>query len=294
MLTINPKEATNQEVHQAILGGIAPRPIAFVSTIDKDGKPNLSPFSYFNAFGANPPIVIFSPARRGRDNTHKHTYFNVKDVPEAVINMVTFDMVQQVSLASSDFAKGENEFEKAGFTMLESETVAPFRVKESPVQLECKVIQVIETGDQGGAGNLVICEVTRIHIDEDILDYKGQIDPNLADFVGRMGGNYYVRTMGDALFEIPKPLSVVGIGFDKLPEFIRIMRELSQAEKAQLAGVERLPNDEDFKEEKLSVYVQNGLKQKGLNPTCYSKDLIANGKVWDALIFLIIQHNLKK
>ncbi|NPD47123.1 MULTISPECIES: flavin reductase family protein [unclassified Lentimicrobium] len=289
MMTINPKERSVQEVHHGLLGGIAPRPIAFASTIDRDGNPNLSPFSFFNAFSANPPILIFSPARGGKDNKNKHTFFNIQEVPEVVINMVTFDMAQQMSLASSNYPKGVNEFDKAGFTMQESETIKPFRVKESPIQYECKVQQVIETGTEGGAGNLVICEVTRIHIDENILDYNGHVDPNLADLVGRMGGNYYVRTIGDALFEIPKPLAHIGIGFDLLPSFIRDSRDWSQPEKAQLAGVERLPNKEDLKDENLSEYVNNGLTQKGLNPICYSKDLIANGKVWDALVFLMKQ-----
>lgn len=289
MMTINPKERSMQEVHHGLLGGIAPRPIAFASTIDKDGNPNLSPFSFFNAFGANPPMLIFSPARGGKDNKNKNTFFNIQEVPEVVINMVTFDMAQQMSLASSNYPKGVNEFEKAGFTMQESETIKPFRVKESPIQYECKVQQVIETGTEGGAGNLVICEVTRIHIDEDILDYNGHVDPNLADLVGRMGGNYYVRTIGDALFEIPKPLAHTGIGFDQLPDFIRNSRDWSQPEKAQLAGVEKLPSEEDLKDENLSEYVNNGLTQKGLNPVCYSKDLIANGMVWDALVFLMKQ-----
>lgn len=290
MLSINPKDSSVMVVHHALLGGIAPRPIAFASTIDKDGKPNLSPFSFFNAFGANPPVLIFSPARSGRDNVNKDTFLNIQEVPEVVINMVTFDMAQQMSLASSNYPKGVNEFEKAGFTMLESETIRPFRVKESPVQFECKVQQVIETGTEGGAGNLVICEVTRIHIDEEVLDYQGRIDPNLIDLVGRMGGNYYVRTVGEALFEIPKPLSGIGIGFDQLPGYIKDAREWSEAEKAQLAGVERFPNEEDLKDENLSDFVNNGLTQKGLNPICYSKDLIANGKVWDALVFLVYRH----
>jgi len=288
MLTINPKESTIPEVHHALLGGIAPRPIAFASTVDKDGNPNLSPFSFFNAFGANPPTLIFSPARSGRTNTNKDTLLNIQEVPEVVINMVTFDMAQQMSLASSPYDKGVNEFEKSGFTMLESETIKPFRVKESPIQFECKVQKVIETGDQGGAGNLVICEVTRIHLDEDILDFEGKVDPNLADLIGRMGGNYYVRTIGEALFEIPKPISSVGIGYDRLPDFIKNSREWSQAEKAQLAGVEKLPVEDDFKESNLSEYVLNGLNKKDLSPICYSKDLIANGKVWDALVYLMV------
>ncbi|NOR87812.1 MAG: flavin reductase family protein [Bacteroidales bacterium] len=288
MITINPKESSIQEVHHALLGGIAPRPIALASTIDSDGNPNLSPFSFFNAFGANPPILIFSPARRGKDNTNKHTFFNIQEVKEVVINMVTFDMVQQVSLSSADYPKGVNEFEKAGFTMLPSETIKPFRVQESPVQFECKVQQVIETGQEGGAGNLVICEVTRIHIDEDILDKDGNINPDLADLVGRMGGNYYVRTSGEALFEIAKPVSSIGIGIDGLPEYIWNNKEISPSELAQMGSLESLPSEEDLLTENLSKFVRNGLSHKGLNPICYAKDLVANGHVKDAVVFLML------
>jgi flavin reductase (DIM6/NTAB) family NADH-FMN oxidoreductase RutF len=294
MLTINPKEVTMPEVHHALLGGIAPRPIAFASTIDKDGNPNLSPFSFFNAFGANPPILIFSPARSGRDGSLKHSLLNVQEVPEVVINMVTFDMAQQMSLASSPFERGINEFEKSGFTMQKSETVKPFRVKESPIQYECKVQQVIETGLEGGAGNMVICEVTRIHLDEDILDYEGHVDPNLADLIGRMGGNYYVRTIGDALFEIPKPISTVGIGFDQLPQFLLNSREFTGAELARFASLEKLPTEEELKEENLSVYIKNGLGKKDISPSCYTKDLIANDMIKDALIYLMILEKQKQ
>jgi flavin reductase (DIM6/NTAB) family NADH-FMN oxidoreductase RutF len=204
-LTINPQETTVQRFHQMMLGSIAPRPIAFVSTIDEDGRPNLSPFSFFSAFGANPPIVVFSPSRRGKDNTTKHTYENVKVVPEVVINAVTFDMVQKVSDSSADFPKGVNEFDMVGFTMEPSELVKPFRVKESPVQMECRVLQVIETGFENAAGNLVICEILRMHVNPEVLDEKGRIDPNKIDLVGRLGGEYYVRASGTALFEVAKP-----------------------------------------------------------------------------------------
>jgi len=288
MLTINPKESTTQEVHHALLGGIAPRPIAFASTIDKDGNPNLSPFSFFNAFGANPPTIIFSPARRGKDNTNKHTFFNVNEVPEVVINMVTFDMVQQMSLASADFPKGVNEFKKAGFTMLKSESVRPFRVKESPIQFECIVKQVIETGQEGGAGNLVICEVSRIHIDEDILGDDGHIDPNLADLVGRMGGNYYVRTSGESLFEIPKPVSSVGIGIDQIPDFIKNIKEISSAELAQLASIDKLPSKVEFQKDNLPKEVLFGMNNKELMTVCYAKDLIYNNHIKEALMFLML------
>jgi len=205
MKSIVPGEIPVHDLFTLLLGAVAPRPIAFVSTIDKEGRPNLSPFSFFNVFGANPPVAIFSPSRRGRDNTVKHTYENVKEVPEAVINLVNYAMVEKVNYASSDFPKGVDEFIEAGFTHVPSEKVRPFRVKESPVQMECKVLQVIETGSGPSAGNLVICEIVHIHINESILDEKGRIDPRKADWVARMGGDWYCRASGDALFELPKP-----------------------------------------------------------------------------------------
>jgi flavin reductase (DIM6/NTAB) family NADH-FMN oxidoreductase RutF len=204
-LHFDPKEETIQKFQGLMLGSVAPRPIAFASTIDKDGMPNLSPFSFFNAFGTNPPILIFSPSRRGRDNTTKHTYGNVKEVPEVVINVVNFDMIQQVSDASAEFSKGVNEFEMVGFTMQKSDLVRPFRVQESPVQFECKVLQVIETGTLNAAGNLVICEILRMHVNPDILDESGRIDPHKIDLVGRLGRNFYVRASGNAIFEVAKP-----------------------------------------------------------------------------------------
>ena len=204
-LHFDPKDTSIPHFHHLMLGAIAPRPIAFASTIDKEGRPNLSPFSFFNAFGANPPILVFSPSRRGVDNTTKHTYENIKEVPEVVINAVTYEMVQKMSDSSADFPKGVNEFDMVGFTMLPSDLVKPFRVKESPVQFECKVIQVIETGMGNAAGNLVICEILRIHVNPEVMDEKGRIDQHKIDLVGRLGGNYYVRASGTALFEIEKP-----------------------------------------------------------------------------------------
>ncbi len=204
-LHFDPKELSIPKFQGLMQGAIAPRPIAFASTIDKGGKPNLAPFSFFNTFGVNPPILIFSPARRGRDNTTKDTYENVKEVAEVVINVVNFGMVNQVNDASAEFPKGVNEFEKVGFTMQKSEMVRPFRVQESPVQFECKVLQVIETGTMHGAGNLVICEILKMHVNPDILDESGNIDPHKIDLVGRLGSNYYVRVSGKAIFEITKP-----------------------------------------------------------------------------------------
>jgi flavin reductase (DIM6/NTAB) family NADH-FMN oxidoreductase RutF len=204
-LHIDPKELTVQKFHHLMLGAIAPRPIALASTIDGEGRPNLSPFSFFNAFGANPPVIIFSPSRRGIDNTTKHTYENIKEVPEVVINAVTYSMVRQVSDASADFAKGVNEFEMVGLTMEPSELIRPFRVRESPAQFECRVMQVIETGTGPAAGNLVICEILRMHINPAVMDENGRIDPDRIDLVGRLGGDLYVRASGQSLFVLPKP-----------------------------------------------------------------------------------------
>jgi flavin reductase (DIM6/NTAB) family NADH-FMN oxidoreductase RutF len=201
----DPKEISMPAFHRLMVGAVGPRPIAFASTIDPEGHPNLSPFSFFNIFGANPPVLIFSPSRKGRDNTTKNTYDNVKVVPEVVINVVTYAMVQKVSDSSAEFPKGVNEFEMVGFTMEPSQVVKPFRVKESPVQMECKVLQVIETGSGNAAGNLVICEILKMHVNPEILDEKGLIDPNKIDLVGRLGGDYYVRASGDAVFSVKKP-----------------------------------------------------------------------------------------
>ena len=217
MIEIDPNEYGQHKLHRLILGGIAPRPIAFASTVDKDGNPNLSPFSFYNAFGVNPSTLIFSPSRRGRDNTTKHTFENLKEVPEVVLNAVTYDMVQQMSLSSAEYPKGTNEFMKSGFTPLESTVVRPFRVKESPLQFECKVRQIIETGGQAGSANLVVCEIVHVHLDEKILDEHGEIDTDKIDFVGRLGGNYYVRTSGNSKFIVPKPSTQLGIGVDGLP-----------------------------------------------------------------------------
>lgn len=265
MLSINPKKISVGKMHQYLLGAVGPRPIAFASTVDEDGVPNLSPFSFFNVFSANPPILIFSPARRGRDNTVKHTYTNSKATKEVVINIVNYDIVQQMSLSSTEYAEGINEFEKAGLTMLASETVKAFRVAESPVQFECKIQDVVELGSEGGAGNLVICEVTRMHIKEDILDADGLIDQHKIDLVARMGGNWYSRAnMG--MFEVPKPLSTLGIGVDMIPENIRTSAVLTGNDLGKLGNVEALPTEneiQDFVES--DAELQNIIKSKDQN-----------------------------
>ncbi len=251
MLTIDPKELTVPALHAYLLGAVAPRPIAFASTLDEEGNPNLSPFSFFNVFSSNPPILIFSPARRGRDNTTKHTYENAKVVRECVINIVNYDIVQQMSLSSVEYAKGVNEFVKAGLTPIPSDVVKPFRVKESPVQIECKINDVIELGSNGGAGNLVICEVLRIHIDEKILDEKGHIDPFKIDQVARLGGDWYARVR-PGLFEVAKPNAKLGIGVDQIPSDIRLSKILTGNHLGQLGNVESLPDETSVNEYKLT------------------------------------------
>jgi len=241
MLSMDPKELAIPKLHGYLLGAVAPRPICFASTVDKDGNVNLSPFSFFNVFGANPPIMVFSPARRVRDNTTKHTLENVLETQEVVINIVNYNMVQQMSLSSTEYPKGVNEFVKAGFTEIPSEKVKPPRVKEAPVQFECKVNEVIALGKEGGAGNLIVCEVVQLHIDERVLDENGSIDPVKIDAVSRMGGNWYSRAK-DGLFEVPKPLRTLGIGIDALPEAIRNSEIFSGNDLGMLGNIEALPN----------------------------------------------------
>lgn len=240
-MVINPKEIPVPRMHSYLLGAVVPRPIALASTVDAEGHVNLSPFSFFNVFSANPPILIFSPARRGRDNTTKHTYENVKQVPEVVINIVTHRMVEQVSLASCEYPRGVNEFVKAGLTEVPSAVIRPPRVAESPVNFECKVNQVIELGSGGAAGNLVICEVLRMHIDESVLDPDGRISPFKLDAVARMGADYYLRAQGGNIFTVPKPNEKLGIGVDELPEPIRKSVVLTGNDLGMLGNVERIP-----------------------------------------------------
>lgn len=251
MLSIDPKELQIAQLHGYLLGAIGPRPIAFASTIDKEGNPNLAPFSFFNVFSANPPILIFSPARSGRTNTNKDTFNNVKEVGEVVINIVNHQIVHQMSLASSPYRSDVDEFEKTGLTKLPSDTIRPFRVAESPVQFECVVNEIKELGDQGGAGNLIICEVKKIHISEEVLDKDGKIDQLKIDLVARMGGNWYCRADKNSMFEIEKPITTCGIGYDAIPNDIKASTILSKNDLGQLGGIEELPNETDVNEYKL-------------------------------------------
>ena len=283
---INPADAQNYLQH-----AIAPRPICFASTIDKEGNVNLSPFSFFNLFSSNPPVVIFSPARRVRDNTTKHTLQNVLEVPEVVINIVDYDMVQQTSLASCEFPKGTNEFIKAGFTAEKATLVKPPMVKESKVKLECKVLEVKPLGTEGGAGNLVICEILCMHIDESILDADNKIDQTKLHHVARLGGDWYAKIDETNLFKVPKPNTQLGIGVDALPESIRNSKILTGNDLGQLANVNEMPFvDPAFNDDKL----KNIIQYFSINPDemdtelqRYAKELLDAGKVneaWQVLL----------
>ena len=251
MISIEPKELSPAKLQAYLQSAVAPRPIAFASTVDINGKPNLSPFSFFNLFSSNPPILVFSPARRVRNNTIKHTLINCEATKQVVINVVNYDIVQQASLSSTEYADGVNEFLKSGLTMLPSDLVKPFRVAESPVQFECKVNEIIALGNEGGAGNLIICEVVKIHIKETILDENGMIDQHKIDLVSRMGGNWYCRADENSMFEITKPITTCGIGFDQLPADIKNSKFLTGNDLGHLAGIEEIPNETDVNEYKL-------------------------------------------
>lgn len=244
MISILPNEVSTPQLHGYLLGAVGPRPIAFASTMDVDGNPNLSPFSFFNVFSANPPILIFSPARRVRNNTTKHTLDNVLVTKEVVINIVNYDMVQQMSLSSTEYGKRVNEFEKAGLTMLKSDLVQPFRVAESPVQFECKVTKVEALGEDGGAGNLVFSEVVKIHLHTSVLNESGAIDQHKIDQVARMGGSWYSRA-NLGMFEVPKPLSSLGIGVDQIPDHIRLSAVLTGNDLGMLGNVDQIPSEEE-------------------------------------------------
>jgi len=290
-MKIIPGTINTAQFHAYLLGAVAPRPICFASTISEDGTPNLAPFSFFNVFGSKPPIAIFSPARRVRDNTTKHTLQNVKANGEVVINVVSYDMVQQVSLASCEYPPEVNEFEKSGFTPVPSEIVKPFRVKESPAQLECKVLQVIETGQEGGAANLIICEVVCLHLNDAVLDTNGQIDPHKIDLVARMGRDFYCRASGSAVFEVPKPNTQLGIGLDALPPLIRTSPVLTGNHLGLLGNSTSIPvvapplYDERLMEI-LRTYGQNEtLRREALHQ--YAAVLLDKGEVdkaWQVLL----------
>ena len=276
--TIDVKSGETTGLYQYLSAAVTPRPIAFVSTIDKDGNKNLSPFSFFNVFSVNPPILVFSPVRRVRNNTSKHTLENVHQLKECVISLVNEDIAQQVSLASCDFNAETNEFEKAGFTEVKSDLVAPSRIKESPVNFECKVNKVITLGQEGGAGSLVLCEILKMHIDEAILDENGNIDPFKLNIVSRLGSNWYGKTTKESLYEIAKPISRIGMGIDNLPENIKNSKILTGNELAILASAENIPERKEF-----SLRDKKNTKEKHI----LAKELLSQEKSGDAWQILL-------
>ena len=266
MKTISPQDLNNVQLQTLLQTAIAPRPIALASTIDKDGNVNLSPFSFFNMFSTNPPVVIFSPSRRVRDNTTKHTLENVNQVAEVVIGIVNYSIVQQISLASTEYEKGVNEFVKAGLTMKEADLVKPKLIEECPVNLECKVLEIKSLGTQGGAGNLVICEIIKIHLREEYLNEEGNLDQKKLDLVARLGANWYSRNNENNLFEVPKPLVTKGIGFDQLPEAIKYSKIFTGNDLGMLANVEQLPEgsfsaDENTHSEARKLLSENKIEE---------------------------------
>ena len=274
--TIDVKSGETAGLYQYLSAAITPRPIAFVSTIDTSGNKNLSPFSFFNVFSVNPPILVFSPVRRMRNNTSKHTLDNVLQLKECVISVVTENIAQQVSLSSCDFDSETNEFEKAGFTEIKSDIVSPPRVKESPINFECKINEVISLGQEGGAGSLVLCEVLKIHIDETVLDENNAIDPLKLNIVSRLGANWYGRTTKDSLYEIAKPISRIGMGFDNLPEEIRNSKILTGNELAILASAESIPQK-----------INSGNNLSSFEKHTKAKQLLLDGKYEEAWQILL-------
>ena len=296
--TIDPSEISQQELHGILLTAVAPRPICFASTIDKAGNVNLSPFSYFNVFSSNPPILIFSPARSGRDNTHKHSYLNAKEVPEVVINIVNHAIVEQMSLSSTAYDKGIDEFVKSGLTAVKSEIVKPPRVGEAPVSFECVVNETIELAELPGAGNLIVCEVKSIHLNTDYLT-EGKLDTQKLDLVGRMGGSWYVKANGDALFEIPKPIQTKGIGVDALPKGIRESEILTGNNLGRLGNLESLPATSEVEALKNDDEIRMLAKKVGENVEEHKKQLhwlaqqiLEEGNTKKAMAVLVHAENL--
>ncbi|MCB0503378.1 MAG: flavin reductase family protein [Bacteroidetes bacterium] len=286
MKSIDPKDIPTGELFGLLTGAVTPRPIAFASTVDAEGNVNLSPFSFFNVFGANPPTFVFSPSRRVRDSTTKHTLDNILEVPEVVINLVNYAMVQQTSLASTEYDKGVNEFIKAGFTPVASDLVKPPRVAESPVAFECKVKQVIPCGNGGGSGNLIVCEGIRLHFKEEIFDATGQIDPIKMDAVARLGKNWYAHINEQSLFEVEKPVNKTGIGIDQIPAHIKNSSILSGNDLGKLGNIEQLPSAEEIRSYQEN---ENGEINNIEDRHHLAKDLLKFNKVEEAWKVLLQQ-----
>jgi flavin reductase (DIM6/NTAB) family NADH-FMN oxidoreductase RutF len=296
MITLNVSDLSPAQLQNYMQYAVAPRPICFATTIDHDGNINLSPFSFFNMFSTNPPLCIFSPSRRVRDNTTKHTLENILEVRECVINIVNYSMVQQMSLASTDYAKGINEFEKAGFTMQDSELVKPPRVAEAPVQMECIVKEVIHMGENPGAGNLILAEVKLIHIREDILDDEGKIDQVKIDLVARLGGDWYCRVTPESLFKVAKPLTTLGIGVDALPGQVRNSYVLTGNDLGMLGNIEKIPSEEEIDmvrdlfevKEVLDATIGDAVnRQRELHEL--AREMLKNGEVLNALKVVLLE-----
>jgi flavin reductase (DIM6/NTAB) family NADH-FMN oxidoreductase RutF len=290
MITIDPKEVTQPKLQGVLSGTIAPRPIALVSTIDKEGNVNLSPFSFFNIFSTNPPILVFSASRRGRDNTTKHTYENMLEVPEVVINIVSYDIVEQVSLTSVEFPKGVDEFVKSGLSPLPSTLVRPPLVRESPASFECVVKDLIELGKEGGAGILALCEVKMIHLREEILDENGLIDPQRVDAVARLGNDYYCRAHGENIFIVPKPNRKPAVGFDSIPSSIRKSNVLTGNDLGRLGNSEQLPTIEEVTDMQKDPQAINAINAGETHVHRLAHLMLQQGKVADAWKLLLAFH----
>jgi len=295
LLTINPEEISRRDMHHYMLAAVAPRPICFASTISADGDVNLSPYSFFNAFSSNPPLMVFSAARGGRDNQLKHTLLNAKETKEVVINVVTYRMVEQMSLASTAYPKGVNEFVKAGLTAVDSTMVKPPRVAEAPVSFECVVEEIKELGDWPGAGNLIFARVVLMHINQDYLGEDGMLDTTKLDLVGRMGGEWYNRTTPDALFSIPKPTRHHGIGIDALPAYIKTSESFTGNELARMGGLSSFPNEgimEQVKSDILDQLLDLELQEQRLQVVSLAKTLLEEGQTDESLALLLLSENI--
>lgn len=297
MPSFSPEELITRDRHRILLGAVGPRPIALVSTVDEFGNPNLSPFSFFNIFSSNPPTVIFSPARRVRDNTTKDTLHNALREQEVVVNVVNYDLVQQVNLSSAEYPSHVDEFVKSGLTPVPSELVAPPRVAESPVSLECIVKDVVALGEEGGAGNLVICEIKKIHCAAHVMSDEGGLDQEALDLVGRMGKNWWVRASGDALFSVGAP--TVGIGVDQIPMVIRNSTVLTGNDLGLLGGVTVLPTEEEIEQKKndfdirrlLQNYADGIERREALHEV--AREMLENGHVHEAWKVLLIDKSAR-
>lgn len=277
-ITVKPEETPTPQLHQYLLGSIGPRPICFAGTIDAEGRPNLAPFSFFNVISANPPVVVFAPNNSGRDGTPKHTWLNVLEVPEVTVNIVNYDMVQQMNVAAAPWERGISEFEKSGFTPLASDLIRPPRVAESPVQMECRVLETKSFGTGGGAGNLVMAQVVRIHVNEAYIGEDGRIDQTRIGLVGRMGGAWYCKTGPDSMFQLAQPMTRV-VGYDDLPEKARQSTLLSANELGQLAAVPSLPTPEEVAAVKAA--------HAGQDAEQAARELLSSHKAAEALALLM-------